>query len=156
MSDRSPEAAQQVAVGALQQTVVDDVSERYRSQPADVIAQALRDRFADAGLACPPDPWLMSAAAEIAAGQLYVVGNGLEPEEPFENPAAGPKPNDQATGDGDPIADPDALWFNAEQKIAHRNPADAVEHADAQPVAVEELRHSAPEDMPSRGGEDRG
>ncbi|GAA3605587.1 hypothetical protein [Microlunatus ginsengisoli] len=155
MSDRSPEAAQQVVVGALQQAVINQVHEEYGGRDVEIVGPALREAFAAAGLACPPGPWMQAVAVEIAGGRLYVVGNGVVPDDPFSNSAAGLRPSEDATGSDHPAGNPHALWFGSDPKIVHKNPADAVEHADMQTDAVEQLRHSLPEQPPRHEDGDR-
>jgi hypothetical protein len=124
--DRSPEAVQQGVVGALQQVVIDDVMRQHSGESATAVLPALRQAFSDAGLACPPRPWLGAAAAEIAAGRRLVVGTGAASDDPATSTA------DDGADDSRPrrgaSSDSKLLWFSHDPKIGHIPWTEAVEH----------------------------
>jgi hypothetical protein len=53
------------------------------------------------------------------------------------------------------VGDPRDVWSGTDPKIGHVNPAEAVEHSEAEPAAVEALAGSAPEEEPARPDDGR-
>ncbi len=121
---RSPEAVERAAVEMLQQAAIDEVLRRCGGESADRVVPVLRQALLDAGLVCPPQPWLTAVAVEIAAGHRFVVGNDPRPDDPTHDVE---RVSDGSTSS---CASPrnSSLWFSSDPKIGHAPWTEAVEH----------------------------
>lgn len=89
MSQAPPEPGENFDMYVRQQQIIIELLENHHGAPVEQLERALRNRLADHGLPCPPDAWVNTVATGIANDRLYVVANGVVPQDFFNNPAAG-------------------------------------------------------------------
>lgn len=107
MSGPSRPAGEHTDVYVAQQRAINDVLERCSGGPYATIEQLLRRTLEARGIPVPPQPWLRAVADEIANDHLYVVANGMVPNEHFSG-ASGGRAADRAELAGHDLQPPES------------------------------------------------
>lgn len=89
MSGPSRPAGEYTDVYIAQQRAIFDVLEHCSVEPEANIEQLLRRTLEARNISVPPEPWLHAVAGEIANDRLYVVANGMVPNEYFSGTSGG-------------------------------------------------------------------
>ncbi len=107
MSGPSRPAGEHTDVYIAQQRAILDVLEHCSVEPEANIEQLLRGTLEARNIPVPPEPWLHAVAGEIANDHLYVVANGMVPNEYFSG-ASGGRAADRAQLAGHDLQPPES------------------------------------------------
>lgn len=95
MSGKSEPAGEHTDVYAAQQQAIIDVLDHCGGQSNEIVERRLRQTLEARNIPVPPGPWLRAVVSEIAQDRLYVVANGMVPNEYFSS-STGARAGDRA------------------------------------------------------------
>lgn len=114
MTGPSSPAGEHTDVYIAQQRAIIDVLEHCSGAPEATIEQLLRRTLEARDIPVPPQPWLRAVAGEIANDRLYVVANGMVPDDYFSG-ASGGRAADRSDLTGHDLEPPEA----SKERMAH-------------------------------------